>query len=107
MEALAKDTDRAVKDPVVHVGHDAVNSALLSILNPNRWQEPSAVPYSTGCLNALRRVGGTWSALMSARASDLCDAEYGRGHRRPGELEKRLPAPALGHQGRHDPPGMK
>ena len=31
---------------------------------------------------------------MSARASDLCDAEYGRGHRRPGELEKRLPAPA-------------
>jgi hypothetical protein len=44
VEALAKDTDRAVKDPVVHVGHDAVNSALLSILNPNRWQEPARSP---------------------------------------------------------------
>jgi transposase-like protein len=41
-------------------------------------------------------------ALMSAEASGLCNAEYGEGHRRPVELEERLPirsSPDIGRNG--------
>jgi broad specificity phosphatase PhoE len=64
--ALAKATSSAMEGPVVLVSHDAVNSALLAFLDPNRWPEPRAVPQPPGCLNILRRDGNTWVVIVAA-----------------------------------------
>ena len=49
---------------------------------------------------ARAMLGAFAEALMSAQASMQCGAGYGERSRRAGELAQRLPAPALGHQGR-------
>jgi broad specificity phosphatase PhoE len=69
--ALTKVTTSAVEDPVVLVSHDAINSALLAFLDPNRWPEPRAVPQPPGCLNVLRRQGGTWVVVIAGLTPSL------------------------------------
>jgi broad specificity phosphatase PhoE len=63
--ALAEAASRAMHGPVVLVSHDAVNSALLSFLDPKRWPEPRAVPQPTGCLNILEPDGDTWTVVIA------------------------------------------
>jgi broad specificity phosphatase PhoE len=63
--ALAKATPRIMNGPIVLVSHDAVNSALLAFLDPERWPLPSAVPQPTGCLNVLQRDEGTWNVVVA------------------------------------------
>jgi broad specificity phosphatase PhoE len=63
--ALDEVTDLAVNGPVVLVSHDAVNSALLASLDPERWPEPSAVAQPTGCLNILKRGDSRWTVLIA------------------------------------------
>ena len=63
--ALDEAGARATNGPVVLVSHDAVNSALLAFLDPNRWPEPNAVPQPPGCLNLLRREDTTWTVVVA------------------------------------------
>jgi broad specificity phosphatase PhoE len=63
--ALALASFRAMNGPVVLVGHDAVNSALLAFLDPTRWPEPGAVPQPTGCLNILQLDNGGWTVVIA------------------------------------------
>jgi broad specificity phosphatase PhoE len=63
--ALAKAGNRVGNGPVVLVGHDAVNSALLAFLDPTRWPEPWTVPQPTGCLNVLERNNGKWTVVIA------------------------------------------
>ena len=63
--ALAKATTRTTNGPVVLISHDAVNSALLAFLDPDRWPEPNEVPQPTGCLNILQQDGGTWLVFLA------------------------------------------
>ena len=70
--ALTEATNRARHGPVVLVSHDAINSALLAFLDPDRWPEPTVVPQPTGCLNILRRVGDTWVVVSAGlRPGDM------------------------------------
>jgi broad specificity phosphatase PhoE len=63
--ALAEVTVPAMDGPVVLVSHDAVNSALLASLDPERWPEPSTVSQPTGCLNILKRGDGRWTVVIA------------------------------------------
>jgi broad specificity phosphatase PhoE len=70
--ALAEGASRARHGPVVLVSHDAINSALLSFLDPERWPEPSVVPQPTGCLNILQRDGDIWAVVTAGlRPGDM------------------------------------
>jgi broad specificity phosphatase PhoE len=75
--ALAKAAARATNGPIVLVSHDAVNSALLAFLEPERWPSPSAVPQPTGCLNILHRYEGKWAVVGAGLRP-----EYSRGEER-------------------------
>ena len=51
-------------DPLVIVGHDAVNRALLVELCVNITDDPEALGQRTGCWNRLERVRGQWLAAV-------------------------------------------
>lgn len=46
---------------VVMVAHEAVNTVLLSHLEPSNWSSHDQVPQETGCYNVLHRRGGRWA----------------------------------------------
>jgi broad specificity phosphatase PhoE len=56
---------RASNGAVILVSHDAVNSALLAFLDPQRWPEASAVCQPTECLDILYRDGGVWTVAVA------------------------------------------
>ncbi|MCL2394516.1 MAG: histidine phosphatase family protein [Acidimicrobiaceae bacterium] len=60
LQALADIAERARGAAAVVVSHDAVNRAVLSLLDPSLG-DPEAVPQATGCYNVLERRGETWS----------------------------------------------
>lgn len=45
---------------VVLVAHEAVNTGLLSSLDPDRWPNSKQIPQPTGCYNVIRYRKGRW-----------------------------------------------
>lgn len=62
LEALMHIAERARAGAAVAVSHDAVNRAVLSLLDPGLG-DPDHVPQATGCYNVLEHRGGAWSVL--------------------------------------------
>ncbi|HET8700750.1 MAG TPA: histidine phosphatase family protein, partial [Nitrococcus sp.] len=70
-EAIVAGMDR--QRPVVIVGHDAVNRALLSALIPDLATAPDTIPQRTGCWSRLERTPQDWRI-------GVLDAIPGDGH---------------------------
>lgn len=67
-EAIVADMDQR---PIVIVGHDAVNRALLYALLPDLVDDPGAIPQHTGCWNRLERTLHGWQiAIVDAMPGD-------------------------------------
>lgn len=57
--------------PIIIVGHDAVNRALLHALAPDLAHVPRDIPQTTGCWNKLVCRRGSWRAvIVNARPGD-------------------------------------
>lgn len=62
LEALVDIALRVQGAAALAVSHDAVNRAVLSLLDPGLGGADQ-VPQATGCFNVLERHGGRWSVL--------------------------------------------
>jgi glucosyl-3-phosphoglycerate phosphatase len=62
LEALADLAERVRGAAAVAVSHEAVNRAVLSLLDPT-FGDADQVPQATGSYNLFERLGDTWSVL--------------------------------------------
>lgn len=85
--------------PVVLVSHDAVNSELLSFLDPSRGSADH-IPQRTACYNLLEHDGHGWSVLLVDQIPpDGALSARSAGRPRSGAAPSSPPEPGHPHAG--------